>query len=279
MKTPLFTLILIFGFTVNSYSQTGKLDVAKESLKQQNSSNNSSSTNSSRRSSNDEDDKNPFLEDLALLMFEISVRLAYQIGVESDFEIEGNMHTADFSRYPYKEPHFGNYVYNDSAESKSIFRVDIASNFVYESKRLYGNNLNLNLKFAKRFDLELGSLQLFEKINGDADSFSLYQAMLNYHRIRTQRFDFWFGLGAMFVANDVDEFGFSYGAGAEWFLTKPISMLATYKGTTINNRPVNKTKFLLKYYIDNFNISAGYEHYTLGVSNVNVFSIGLGLSF
>lgn len=279
MKPLLISLILIFSITLHSYSQTGKLDLAKESLKQQNSSSNSTVSSSTKVSNNRVKDDNPFLEELAIFMVKISLGLAYQIGVESHFEKEGNMHSADFSKYPYKEPFFGNYVCNDSTNNKSIVRVDITSNFVYESKTLFGNNLNINLKFARRFDLEVGSLQLFEKVNGNTDNFSLYQAMLNYHRIRTQKFDLWFGLGVNYVANDVNEVGFSYGLGYEWFLTKPISILVAFNGTTINSRPVNETKLLLKYYINNFNISTGYEYYSLGVSKINAYSIGIGASF
>ena len=279
MKPLLISLILIFSITLHSYSQTGKLDLAKESLKQQNSSSNSTASSSTKVSNNRVKNENPFLEELALFMVKVSIGFAYQIGVESHFEKEGNMHSADFSKYPYKEPYFGNYVYNDSTNNKSIFRVDIASNFVYESKNLFGNNLNINLKFARRFDLEVGSLQLFEKVNGNTDNFSLYQAMLNYHRIRTQKIDLWFGLGVNYVANDVNEAGFSYGLGSEWFLTKPISILVAFNGTTINSRPVNETRLLLKYYINNFNISTGYEYYSIGVSKINAYSFGIGASF
>jgi len=279
MKPLLISLFLIFSITLRSYSQTGKLDLAKESLKQQNSSNNSTTSSSTKVSNNRVKDENPFLEELALFMVKISFGLAYQIGVESYFEKDRNMHSADFSKYPYKEPYLGNYVYKDSTNSETIFRVDIASNFVYESKKLFGNNLSLNLKFARRFDLEVGSLQLFEKVSSSTDNFSLYHAMLNYHRIRTQEFDLWFGLGVNYVANNVNEAGFSYGLGSEWFLNKPLSILVTFNGTTINNRPVNKTRLLLKYYINNFNISTGYEHYSLGVSKIDTYSIGLGASF
>jgi len=278
MKTLFYTVFLIFSFSIYSYSQTGKLDVAKESLKQNNIENNSI-TSSSSKGFNKEDDTNPFLSEFGLLLVRFSIGLAYQIGVESYLEKEGSMHKANFSKYPYKESYFGNYVYNDSTDNERIFRIDIASSFVIESKKLYGNNFNINLKFAKRIDLELGSLQLFEKVNGNTDNFSLYQIMINYHRIRTQKLDFWFGFGIMYVANDVKETGFSYGLGAEWFLIKPISALITYKGTTINSRPVNKTRILLKYYISNYNISAGYEHYTLGLSKVNSLSVGLGVTF
>jgi hypothetical protein len=277
MKTLVFALILTVSFSSIGFSQERKLDLAKESLKQKEIVSASSSSGSVKNPKTKV--KNPFIEELGLLIFKISIGLAYQISVESYLEKDSKMHKASLSKYPYKEKYFGNYIYTDSTKNKSVFRVDVMSSFVYESKILYGNNLNFNFRFAKRFDLELGSLQLFEKVDGSTDNFSLYNAMINYHRIRSQKLDFWFGFGIMYVANDVEKAGFSYGVGAEWFFSKPMSVLATYKGTSINSRTVDKARFLLKYHIKNFNISTGFEHYTLGVSNVNTFSVGVGVSF
>lgn len=68
MKPLLISLILIFSITLHSYSQTGKLDLAKESLKQQNSSSNSTASSSTKVSNNRVKNENPFLEELALFM-------------------------------------------------------------------------------------------------------------------------------------------------------------------------------------------------------------------
>jgi len=188
------------------------------------------------------------------------------------------MHDAEISYYPYKNKKYGNFIYTDSI-NYALARVDISNNFVRENKQLYGNNLSVDVRFLQRFGFEANYLQLYEKTPNGKDTFSLYTTMLNYHRIRTQKFDFWFGLGTMYVGNDVRKFGFSYGFGAEWFVAKPISVLASIKASLINKRSVNTSKFLLKYHLKNYHISTGYEKFTLGVSKINSFSIGVGASF
>lgn len=253
----------------------GKLKDAKESLKEKPTTSIpvKNTNRSSRRSSSvisSFDSGNPLLD----LTFLIAFNLTYGIVVESVFEFNSRMHSAQIST----PNHYGNFVYED-ANDFALARLDISNALVIEDKNLYGNHLNLNFRFAKRFDLEVRYLQLIEKVNRQTERFSLMTSMLNYHRVRTQKFDLWFGLGAMYVANNVKEFGFAYGAGTELFVAKPISILASYKGASINSQQVSKSKILLNYYLKNYRISSGYEHFTLGVSNIDAFSLGLRLSF
>jgi len=272
MKTTLSTLVFLFGIVTLSFSQNGKLKDAKESLKDNTSTTSlsSSTTTSSRSSDSSFDSGNPLLD----LTFLIAFNLTYGIIIESVFELNSQMHSSQIST----PSQYGNFTYNDT-DYFSLARLDISNAIVIEDKNLYGNNLNLNFRFAKRFDLEVGYLQLVERNNGQTEGFSLFTTMVNYHRIRTQTVDFWFGLGAMYVANNVKEFGFAYGGGIELFVAKPISILASYKGTTINSENVSKTKALLKYHINEYHISTGYEHFSLGVSDVNTLSLGFGFSF
>jgi len=257
------------------FSQSGKLQKAKQSLNTP-STNTSKSVKSSKRNSKkvSRSYKNPFAE----ILVRIALYSTYGIFIETPLERDGKMHDAEIAQYPYKEARYGNFIYTDSI-NYSIGRFDISNSFVIEDKNLYGNNLNLDFRFFKRMGLEVGYLQLFEKNNGKSDSFSLFSAMVNYHRIRTQKLDVWFGLGIMYVGNNVRKSGFSYGFGAEWFIKKPISLLVSHKSASINQRGVNKTKLLLKYHLKNYHISSGYENFVLAVSTIDAFSIGFGVSF
>lgn len=266
--------------SVQGFAQEGKLDKGKQSLKTTNSSSSTSKNSSKASNSNTsntslfDDDINPFLKVLGYIF----AYTAYGILIESPFEKEGRMHSSEISNYPYKESYYGNFIYTDST-NYNITRFDISNNFVIENSNLYGNNFGVNFRFLKRFALDLDYLYLTEKVNGGNDSFSLYSALLKYHRIRLQRFDAWFGLGIMHVASDVDKTGFGFGLGAEWFVAKPISIDFSHKWTNINQREVHKTKLLLKYHLKNYQISSGYERFKIGVSKINAFSFGVGASF
>lgn len=279
-KRLLFTFLIIGSISLHSFSQEGKLDKGKQSLKTTNSSS-STSKNSSKTSNSStsdtslfDDDVNPFLQ----IFGYIFAYTAYGVLIESPFEKEGRMHSAEISNYAYQENHYGNFIYTDST-NYNITRFDISNNFVIENRNLYGNNFGLNFKFLKRFALDVDYLYLTENVNGTNDSFSLYAALLKYYRIRTQRFEAWFGLGIMRVGSDVDKNGFGLGFGAELFVAKPISIDFGHKWTNINQQEVNKTKVLLKYHLKNYQISSGYEHFKIGVSKINAFSFGVGASF
>jgi opacity protein-like surface antigen len=277
-------LVLLFLITVNSasFSQDGKLKKGKESLKESASTTTTSSVSTSTnrgsrrsRSSNDDDTFSSFFAGLFIDLFAYT---AYGVAIESPFEVNGRMHDAEIANYPYKNPFHGNFIYTDSINYKTT-RLDITNNFVIENSKLYGNNFGLDYRFLKRFGLQLDYLYLTERSTINRDQFYLYSALLNYHRIRTQKLDAWFGLGIMHVGSDVNKTGFGVGLGAEWFVAKPISLTFSHKFTNIKNQEVNNTKLLLKYHLKNYHISSGYEHFKIGVSKIDAFSIGVGASY
>ena len=266
---------MVFIVSLSCFSQTKKLDKAKKSLTEESDSKAIYlESSSSETSGNIISSGNIFID----IIGTIAVYLTYGILIESPPEMKTKMHGAEISEYPYKIAKSGNFIYTDSMNYK-LARFDISNNFVRENKNLYGNDLNIDFRFLKRMGIEVDYLQLFEKVDAETDKLSVFSAMVNYHRIRTQRLDIWFGIGAMYVGNTVKKVGFSYGIGGEWFIKKPISLLVSFKGTSINQRAVNKTKVLLKYHLKNYNISSGYQHFTLGVSDINAFSFGVGASF
>ena len=271
MKYIFLSFILFFS-TISIFSQQGKLELAKESLRQSNSGN--TTTEHDNNYSKSSSGYNPFTDLIVAIFYNIT----YGVAVETVFEKETKMHNAKISTHPYIFNKIGNYTYSDSINTVKT-RFEITNSFVIENKNLFGNNFNTKLRFAKRFDIELGYLQLFENNNNKIDGFTLFSFMANYHRIRTQKIDLWYGIGASYVANNVDKFGFSYGVGTELFIIRPMSIVASYKGSIINDESINKFKILLNYHLKNYKIYSGYQRYILGPSKINTFSIGLGIFF
>lgn len=279
-KKSIIAGLLICIISFQGFSQDGKLNKAKESLKSTSSSSNtsSSSTSKSKRSSNSNDSDSIFGGFFAQIFIKLFAYSAYGVAIESPFEKEGRMHDAEIAHYPYELASQGNFIYTDSI-NYNVTRFDVYNRFLVENKNLYGNNLGVDFRFLRRFSLNVDYVYFAEKVNGKKDNFNMFSALLKYHRIRTQRFDVWFGLGATHVANNVNETGFTFGFGGELFIKKPISLLASHKWVSINNQSIRNTKLLLKYHIKNYRFSSGYEHYKLGVSKINTFSFGVEASF
>ncbi|WP_299054419.1 hypothetical protein [uncultured Polaribacter sp.] len=283
MTRKVFVLFLFFITSTVTLSQTGKLAKGKQSLKENRSvkptfSSSTTKATSSKRSQRE------YNEDLGFgfLLKELFVKLfaytAYGLVVESPFEKESKMHDAELSNYPYKQAYFGNYIYTDSI-NYNITRLDVYTSYVKENNNLSGVNLGVDFRFLKRLSLGVHFTELKEKTITGKESFSSFSSLLKYHRIRTQKIDAWFGLGFLHVGNNVNNSGFAFGLGADWFVTKPVSIRVSHKWANINKREVNNLKLLLKYHINRYHIASGYEHFKIGPSKINTFSVGIGASF
>lgn len=278
MTRKLILFVVLFTFSLNSYSQT-RLNSAKSDLK------NSSSSSSSESSSSNDDD-NDFLE---LLLIEaiaeplltVGGLITYGILIETEWEKNSNMHYARFTPYPYAYGAYGDYMYEPvgSIDSLTPARVDLNNSLVRSDSRLFGNHLNAKVRFEKRFSIDGGYLQLFENGPLGNESFSFFNTSINYYRIRTNRFSLWYGPGVGYIGNEVKRFGFTLNTGAEWFVARPVSLFASYKHTFLGSDTVSLFESRLKYHIKNYNLSGGFERYKLGSVNLSNVAVGVGVSF
>jgi hypothetical protein len=194
---------LLFTFYYCGYSQEGKLEKAKESL---NSTHSNASTAKNKRvscaSSSNEDEMNTsffalFFRDI---LWGIAKYTVYGVALESTFERGGSMHSAEISHYPYKEASYGNFIYTDTT-NYNITRFGVYTYFLVENRSLYG----VDFRFLKRFVLDVNYTTFQENIKGKKDSFNMFPTLLKYQRIRTQRFDAWFGIGFRHIFKDVNK--------------------------------------------------------------------------
>ncbi len=276
MKQSLLFLYFFF-LTLTIYSQ-GKLDLVAESLKK-NESTRSDSRSSSNSSGGYYDSGDYILEEFGFLLVEFGMYLTYYAFFETDIETNHAASSAAMTKYPYLNSKKGNYSYSEGEET-TIFKTKISNRYIVENSKISGIRLNADLQFLARFGVEAEYLQLWEEnTNFDNNSLALFTTMAKYHRVRTEKFDAWWGLGATYVDGDVNEWGFTYGAGAELFFAKPFSLETNFYQAFINERTVDKFAALLHYHFDRYKFSGGYEYLKIGRPNFSMFSVGLGVSF
>lgn len=276
MIRSIITLFLILFISLNTVAQT-RLARAKDDLKKSSSSSSISSSNSD----DDDDIDYSFLIELAEPLVRVVGFISYGILVESEWELESNMHFARFTPYPYAFGNYGDYIYDEPRAIDGITpaRVTISNNFVRADSKLWGNHLNGQLRFEKRFSIDAGYLQLFEQGPFGTESFSLFNFTANYYRIRTPNFMLWYGPGITYVGNEVDQFGFTLNGGAEWFLGKPISLYANYKHAFLGSDSVGILESRLKYHLKRYHLSGGFERYRLGSVFISNVAFGVGATF
>ncbi len=279
-RSTLFFAILIL--LCNLSQAQGKLEKAEHSLtdKEERDNRSRSRSNNSYDSYDSSDSQDSFLaETFGLFFAEMFLYASYYTIVETPVERDYRGSTAAITKYPYRNSNKGNYAY-EWTEDTQLFRATLSSRFIAENRKLYGNHLNLDTRFFQRAGLEIDYLQLWEEnTNFGNNSLAIYTALAKYHRVRTERFNAWWGLGAAYVDGQVDEWGFTYGLGAELFFAKPMSVEANFNQTFINDRTVNKFNALLNYHVNRYKLTGGYEHLKIGSQDISTFSAGIGISF
>lgn len=281
MKYRLLSLAMILAFYTNTNSQS-KIGKAEESLKKTNS--NTVQTQNHKepesiytgRVANSE---NNYVSDFAGgFIVQLFAYTAYGIAFESPFEMNHQGSRAFLTKYPYQNADIGNYSYNWN-EDTELFTTTISSRYVFETNKIQGNHLNLQMRFLKRVGLELDYLQLWEKNqNFGNDALAIYTALAKYHRVRTERFDAYWGLGAAYVDGAVNQLGFTYALGAELFFAKPLSLETNFSQTLINGNSINKWNALLNYHKKRYKFTGGYEYLKIGSEGFSTVTIGVGTS-
>lgn len=277
MKRRLSFLCVFILFHAICYSQ-GKINEAEDKLKKIKKSNNSSKSQTTF-TDNSTDSESHFLNDFVGGFFvQIFAYTAYGIAFESPFEMDNKGHGAFLTKHPYMNSDTGNYSYNWNEDSE-IFTTSITNRFIFETNKVYGNHLNVDMKFLKRLGLELDYLQLWEetKFSGN-NALAIYTALAKYNRVRTEQFNAWWGLGATYVDGDVNAFGFTYGLGAEFFFIRPFSLESHFNQTLINDNSINKFNGLLNYHKRHYTFTLGFEHLKISSVGFSTFTGGIGIS-
>lgn len=267
-----FLIIFVFAFSVSPIYGQGKLEKAEESLKTKN--NSEFSSGESYNSNN-----NFFASAFEGFFIDVLYHSVHAIFIESPFEVEHLSNTASITKYPYYNSNKGNYSY-EWDESMTNSRITISSRYIYENARIEGTHINMDMSFLKRLALEIDYLQLWENNPNFGDNaLALYTILAKYNRVRTEKFDAFWGIGAKYIDGNVNEWGFTYGLGAELFIAKPISIESNFNQTFINNSSINQFNALLNYHVSQYKLSAGYESLKIGSQDFSTISLGLSVSF
>ncbi|TYA70028.1 hypothetical protein [Seonamhaeicola marinus] len=278
MLQKLFIIVVCF-MSYTGFSQS-KIRKAEESLKKENNTT-KVSTQSGGRVSNDDDSLGEAIvkETFGGLAVAIFYYTAYGILVEMPFEKTTPSSRAILNKHPYFNTENGNYSYEWN-DNSAVGRATLSSRYIFENSILDGHHLNLGLRFYNKLALKLDYLQLWENNpNFGHDELAIYTALLKYHRVRTKKLDVWWGVGASYADGAVDDFGFTFGLGAEAFFAKPISLESNFNHTSVNGNSITKFNALINYYLKQFKISGGYERLKIGSQKFSMPSLGLGVSF
>lgn len=237
IKTIICALsILLCAIQVSAQS---KIERSKKELTEKSCSHYSNGIQLSKKDSYYSTDSHSFADNIfADIMLNIFYYAASVI-VVGDYTNEKHLRN-NLTDYPYHNGVQGDYSGKNEVV-KNNFRLDLDNSFLYSSGNSYGNHFKVKIRPSKYFYVLTDFRHLFEndpihKLN--YKSF-ISDLAICYDRIRMDKFNFEWRLGAIYVGNEVSKFSFAYGLNASYFMKTKISLSGTAKCSVINPRAVN----------------------------------------
>jgi hypothetical protein len=273
-------LPILFIFSSGLYAQ--KIDKSKNELKSGKEDTcpplptepvNQKTTTTSARESDD---------DLSLIAVFLEVGFYVTLyGTIGDYENEEHLESK-LSPYPYFDNKSGNYIkYNEADDSKNQMRFDVENHFLYGNNASFGNHLKGKFRPFQYFYLQTDYRELIERdqFAKTTSNLSLFQFNLGYDRLRFEKFNLGWTLGATYIANDINKAGFSYGLNTDIFAFKNMSFNSAMIWSKINGLPVNSFEFRGKYHKKNYFFSMGFENLRVASPSYNYATFGAGFYF
>jgi hypothetical protein len=198
-----------------------------------------------------------------------------------DYRNEDNLYYP-LSPYPYFDGETGNYEkIDDESVLKKQLRFDLENHFLYSNNASFGNHLKGKFRPFQYLYLQTDYRELMErdKFSKTNSNLSLFQFNLGYDRLRFEKFNLGWTLGATYIANDINKAGFSYGLNTDVFAFKKVSFNSAMIWSKINGLSVNSFEFRGKYHKKNHFFSMGYENLKMGSPSYNYATFGAGIYF
>lgn len=274
-----FTIIFLILFQIG-FAQS-KIEQSKEEVKSDKNNSNPPNEsygdqqgNSDYKAREDEEKDKTFAE----VVFKLMTYATYYTAIGS-YQNEDHLYN-DLSPYPYFDGKRGNYVgYDSISQVTDRFRMEAEVNGLYSNKNFFGTHATLKIRPFQYFYLQTDYHELMEKWQNDTEHLSLFHFNINYDRLRLEKFDLGWTVGATYIGNEVHRWGYNFGLQSNYFVGKNFSLTGALKWGWINQTPVNTSKFSLQYHLKKQYITAGYEHLKIGTPHYNYLQLGVGYYF
>ncbi len=198
-----------------------------------------------------------------------------------DYRNEDHLYNT-LSPYPYFDKKSGNFIkYDEDSISSKRVRFDVENHFLYGNNASFGNHLKGKFRLFQYVYVQTDYRELMErdKFAKTNSNLSVFQFNLGSDRLRFEKFNLGWTLGATYIANDINEAGFSYGLNTDIFAFKNVSFNSAMIWSKINGLPVNSFEFRGKYHKKNHFFSMGYENLRIASPSYNYATFGAGFYF
>lgn len=186
------------------------------------------------------------------------------------------------SPYPYFDNKSGNFIkFDDADESKNNLRLELENHFLYSNNAAFGNHFKAKFRPFQYLYIQTDYRELMErdKFEKTTSNLSVFQFNLGYDRLKFEKFNLGWTMGATYIANDINKAGFAFGLNTDIFPFKRVSFNSAMIWSKINGLPVNSFEFRGKYHKKNHFFSMGYENLKIASPSYNYVTLGAGFYF
>jgi len=192
---------------------------------------------------------------------------------EDSLFYEGRFWHRHFSDYPYWIKNEGIY----SRRTGKKISIHFAGHYFYNSSVLQGFHINGRIYPLPFLGLEFRYTDLTEKLHTRNDHLRLYDAYINYDRIRSRRWVLWWGLGVKGLQGDDTYHGLSFNFGTEIYPKNPISLNMLLNVGSLNSQTVSEFQIKVNWHIQRDIIYLGYQYFSTGGLVLDGIIFGLGI--
>lgn len=278
MKKSILFLLIALALVPYGMQAQNKIDRSKKELNEKETVN-YSNTGRPSQSGSSSNRSNSFGQSLMGSIVMYTIGAVFKYGLIGDYRYEDHLYNG-LTEFPYHIPETGNfYTPRHSEGIPNNFRLDIKDKFIYSNNNLFGNHLEAKVRPFQYFYIKADYYQLYEfqKVAGTTDRMSLFYFNFAYDRIRMERFNLGWTLGASYIAGSVNRGGFAFGLNAEYFLKKNISFMGSAKWSSVNYQPVNAYELESRFHNNNLFLSLGYERLKIASPVYNYITLGGGI--
>ena len=213
------------------------------------------------------------------MLLDLTFILGYNLLVESSYERYGRMRTAELNPYPYYKGK-GDYTYEKQIiENFTLFRASV-NNEVSMGMHIFQNNLQGKVRMGSRFGATLSYRHFWEKQRGvPAEHLDFVSLTAQYFRIRSQRMSLSWGLGAGYIGNGINQFGFSMTQDAEVFVYRPISLAYQLQYTAFSYSEIFSFAVGANYYHQQYQGGIKYQYNNLAATKFSAMMLSIGVTF
>lgn len=180
-----------------------------------------------------------------------------------------------FNSYPWEEDRPGMFA----EAGKNSIKLQMQCHYFSDLDDIKGVNFKTDFYCVPFFKLTAKSLFLQEKVEDKIERLDFHNFQLNYVRVRSQYFEWWWGVGAKLMEGNNSNWGVNFSTGMNIYPIKPVELSLDYYLGSIREQTVSEIEIDLSLFINRIKIYTGFQGLYTNETSLKGMNLGIGIQF